>query len=245
MNQRPRSFNKATNAWKGKPNFKWAYAQTFTIPQNGSFSSYSSSYQMKLEMVLMDFDSHQERRLSSLETQLGQQQDDMISKINLLWKAVSEKLNDIPIRDTVGYPTTQMNFTSTNYLKKEELQGKGIKSLSKLLSLKHLSQLSLAKQNRNPPSPKRVHFVNLIIILNKNFTYECDFMVLEDVTSVVDHDLGLVVFGKPFVETTGLMLYLIKRSLKVLRKFRWTIFGGRFNQLSHVSSLLLSKPGEY
>nr|GEW87492.1 zinc finger, CCHC-type, retrotransposon Gag domain protein [Tanacetum cinerariifolium] len=35
------------------------------------------------------------------------------------------------------------------------------------------------------------------------------------------------------------------KSLEVLRKFHWTILGGRFNQLSHVSSPLLSKPGEY
>ncbi|GJX98199.1 hypothetical protein Tco_0355218 [Tanacetum coccineum] len=41
------------------------------------------------------------------------------------------------------------------------------------------------------------------------------------------------------------MLYLMRRSLKVLRKFHWMILGGRFNQLSHVSSPLLSKPGEY
>ncbi|GJY28907.1 zinc finger, CCHC-type containing protein [Tanacetum coccineum] len=40
-------------------------------------------------------------------------------------------------------------------------------------------------------------------------------------------------------------LYLTRRSSKVLRKFHWTILGGRFNQLSHVSSSLLSKPGEY
>ncbi|GJY55492.1 reverse transcriptase domain-containing protein [Tanacetum coccineum] len=40
-------------------------------------------------------------------------------------------------------------------------------------------------------------------------------------------------------------LYLMRRSLEVLRKFHWMILGGRFNQLSHVSSLLLSKPGEY
>ncbi|GJU27613.1 hypothetical protein Tco_1166234 [Tanacetum coccineum] len=40
-------------------------------------------------------------------------------------------------------------------------------------------------------------------------------------------------------------LYLIRRSLEVLRKFHWMILGGRFNQLSHVSSPLLSKPGEY
>ncbi|GJU96370.1 hypothetical protein Tco_1321126 [Tanacetum coccineum] len=40
-------------------------------------------------------------------------------------------------------------------------------------------------------------------------------------------------------------LYLMKRSLEVLRKFHWMILRGRFNQLSHVSSPLLSKPGEY
>ncbi|GJT26123.1 hypothetical protein Tco_0906398 [Tanacetum coccineum] len=40
-------------------------------------------------------------------------------------------------------------------------------------------------------------------------------------------------------------LYLTRRSLEVFRKFRWMILGGRFNQSSHVSSPLLSKPGEY
>ncbi|GKA22123.1 zinc finger, CCHC-type containing protein [Tanacetum coccineum] len=40
-------------------------------------------------------------------------------------------------------------------------------------------------------------------------------------------------------------LYLMRRSLEVLRKFHLMILGGRFNQLSHVSSPLLSKPGEY
>ncbi|GKF26976.1 hypothetical protein Tco_0082870, partial [Tanacetum coccineum] len=40
-------------------------------------------------------------------------------------------------------------------------------------------------------------------------------------------------------------LYLTRRCLEVLGKFHWTILGERFNQLSHVSSLLLRKPGEY
>ncbi|GJW90019.1 hypothetical protein Tco_0167572 [Tanacetum coccineum] len=116
------------------------------------------------------------------------------------------------------------------------------------------------KRNRNPSSPKRVHFVNSFVILNKekgnvqsntteyddhemtveskeefeeeteeeieeeeeedspkhfdtfptmkelrNFTYECDFVVLEDSTSVIDHELGSVIFGKPFVESIGLV----------------------------------------
>ncbi|GJV29391.1 hypothetical protein Tco_1385839 [Tanacetum coccineum] len=130
MNQGPRNFNEAANAWKGKPNFNWAQAQTFTSPRNGSFSTYSSNYQMKLEKALIDFDSHQEKRLSRS-------------------------------------PAAQMNFTSANDLTKEELRGKGIKRPSKLLFLKYLSQSSLVEQNRNPSSPKRIHFVNSIVILNK------------------------------------------------------------------------------
>ncbi|GKC04083.1 reverse transcriptase domain-containing protein [Tanacetum coccineum] len=40
-------------------------------------------------------------------------------------------------------------------------------------------------------------------------------------------------------------LYLMRRSLEVLKKFHWMILGGRFNQSTHVSSPLLSKPGKY
>ncbi|GJS75933.1 hypothetical protein Tco_0725814 [Tanacetum coccineum] len=64
-------------------------------------------------------------------------------------------------------PKAQMNFTSTNYHTEEELQGNGIKSPSKLLSLKYLSQSSLAELSKNPSSSKCVYFVNSIIILNK------------------------------------------------------------------------------
>ncbi|GJT96634.1 hypothetical protein Tco_1092152 [Tanacetum coccineum] len=45
-------------------------------------------------------------------------------------------------------PKAQMNFTSTNYHTEEEIRGKGIKSPSKLLSSKYLSQSSLAELNK-------------------------------------------------------------------------------------------------
>ncbi|GJU78268.1 MAK10-like protein [Tanacetum coccineum] len=68
-NQGPRNFNDATNTWKEKPNFNWERTQTFTSPQNGSISTHSSTYQMKLEKALLDFDSHQERRRRRLINQ--------------------------------------------------------------------------------------------------------------------------------------------------------------------------------
>ncbi|GJX31890.1 hypothetical protein Tco_0241745 [Tanacetum coccineum] len=49
--------------------------------------------------------------------------------------------------------------------------------------------------------------------------------------------------GKP-LKTLPKVIFDEKK-LGSLRKFHWMILRGRFNQLSHVSSPLLSKPGEY
>ncbi|GJS18153.1 hypothetical protein Tco_0412625 [Tanacetum coccineum] len=164
-----------------------------------------------------------------------------------------------------------------------------------------------------------------------NFTYVTDFMIVEDISSIIDPRLSQVVLGKPFIEISNMThdppegvvrfingtdeiaykiphmieqynllsdlekehmksvylrneedkrrgvgyvmskilgfykeslelgpeyvtdmddgeeatLYLTRRSLEVLRKFHWMTLGGRSNQLSYVSSPLLSKPGEY
>ncbi|GJY44581.1 hypothetical protein Tco_0432794 [Tanacetum coccineum] len=82
-----------------------------------------------------------------------------------------------------------MNFTSTNYPTKEELRDKGIKSPSKLLSPKYLSRSSLAEQNRNPSSSKRVHFVNSIVILNKEDEAKEEGNVKSSTTEYEDHEM--------------------------------------------------------
>ncbi|GKA40888.1 protein kinase-like domain, concanavalin A-like lectin/glucanase domain protein [Tanacetum coccineum] len=200
------------------------------------------------------------------------------------------------------------------------------------------------RSRQKSSNPNKIsNFVGRIRGLNVfigGFAYECDFMILEDTTSIINHHLGEMVFGRPFINETGLVynekkgtvmfeqddekitfkmphtieifkqtklmglstdsiplsaheenfshgrthyyqslliedeyrqdrgdrrgirhlmrlekemmddkggvtLYLMRRSLEVLRKFHWMILGGRFNQLSYVSSPLLSKPGEY
>ncbi|GJS66714.1 protein kinase-like domain, concanavalin A-like lectin/glucanase domain protein [Tanacetum coccineum] len=62
---------------------------------------------------------------------------------------------------------------------------------------------------RKPSNPRKIcNFVGRVKGLKVfvgNFTYECDFMVLEDTTSVIDHDIGSIVLGKLFVEATGLV----------------------------------------
>ncbi|GKB49562.1 putative reverse transcriptase domain-containing protein [Tanacetum coccineum] len=65
---------------------------------------------------------------------------------------------------------------------------------------------------------------------------------LATTNAVVDCKMAKIAVGEGITRS---VLYLMRRSLEVLRKFHWMILGGRFNQLSHVSSPLLSKPGEY
>ncbi|GJW86397.1 hypothetical protein Tco_0161737 [Tanacetum coccineum] len=205
-NQGPRNFNEATNTWKEKPNFNWAHTQTFTSPQGGSVSIHSSSYQMKLEKALLDFDSNHKKRLSHLKTQLEQQQDNMIGKINLLWKMVSEKLNNVSIPKNAGNSMAPKSIATISHDEREELRRKGIKSPSKLLSPKYLSPkylspTSIKELNKNPTAPKRVHFVNSIVILCTNSDTE-----EEDVSSTNECDLNLdsMVKGKEDVKEQGI-----------------------------------------
>ncbi|GJS09018.1 hypothetical protein Tco_0365814 [Tanacetum coccineum] len=65
------------------------------------------------------------------------------------------------------------------------------------------------KSRRKPSNPKKIcNFVGRVKGLKVfvgNFTYKCDFVVLEDTTSVTDHYLGSMVLGKPFVKASRLV----------------------------------------
>ncbi|GJZ05213.1 hypothetical protein Tco_0538488 [Tanacetum coccineum] len=71
-----------------------------------------------------------------------------------------------------------------------------------------IKELRLEPRRKRSNPKKNCNFVGRVKGLKVfvwNVTYECDFMVLEDTTSVIDHYLGSVVFGKPFIEATGLV----------------------------------------
>ncbi|GKB31434.1 protein kinase-like domain, concanavalin A-like lectin/glucanase domain protein [Tanacetum coccineum] len=65
------------------------------------------------------------------------------------------------------------------------------------------------KSKRKPSNPEKIsNFVGKVKGLKVfvgNFTYECDFVVLEDTTSVIDHYLGGMILGKTFVKEIGLV----------------------------------------
>ncbi|GKD46054.1 hypothetical protein Tco_1270699 [Tanacetum coccineum] len=113
-------------------------------------------------------------------------------------KIRTKSLNNVKISCMIGYflkkqayidlesPTNVMSKLNCNWIMSDRLESR-----------------------RKPKNPRKVcNFVGRVkglTVFIGNFTYECDFVVLEDTTSVIDHYLGLVLFGKPFVEKTRLI----------------------------------------
>ncbi|GJW48031.1 protein kinase-like domain, concanavalin A-like lectin/glucanase domain protein [Tanacetum coccineum] len=65
------------------------------------------------------------------------------------------------------------------------------------------------RSRQNPLNPNKIrNFVGRIRGLKVfigSFAYECDFMIIEDTISIIDHHLGEMVFGRPFIDETGLV----------------------------------------
>ncbi|GJR26494.1 hypothetical protein Tco_1102726 [Tanacetum coccineum] len=275
---------------------------------------------MKLEKALDDFDSHQEKRLSHLRTQLEQQQDDMIGKINLLWKTISEKLYDAPVPESAGDSMASKNIASISHIgseaekgetttditpehghnitkeakdevkvvidekeskvetdeeikeilkdEEEEEEDEDVKYFNSFPTMEELTHHEWLLKNPRPPwvkariragslnnikiscmighffkrhayidleslinvtsrrqykrimtygigsrqkpsNPNKIsNFVGRVRSLNifiGSFAYECDFMILEDTTSIIDRHLEEMAFRRPFIDETGLV----------------------------------------
>ncbi|GJV93768.1 protein kinase-like domain, concanavalin A-like lectin/glucanase domain protein [Tanacetum coccineum] len=65
------------------------------------------------------------------------------------------------------------------------------------------------RSRKKPSNPNKIsNFVGRIRglkIFIGSFAYECDFMILEETTSIIDHHLGEMVFGRPFIKETDLV----------------------------------------
>ncbi|GJS77346.1 hypothetical protein Tco_0727227 [Tanacetum coccineum] len=127
-----------------------------------------------------------ESKLSRLGTQLKQQQDEVINKINTLWKVVLEKIDNAPTHDMAKNSMVYANFVSHNHQKSGAPPNKGIiMDPSKLFSLKYQAQSSVGEQNGNSSSPKHAHFVYTITIVRKEDEHK-ETRILE--SNVIDSD---------------------------------------------------------
>ncbi|GJV46889.1 hypothetical protein Tco_1437101 [Tanacetum coccineum] len=186
----------------------------------------------------------QDARLFKFKADFKQQQSEMTNKIDTLLKAITDRI-------TGALPSDMVKNTKLI---------NAIKTYSKEATISQMSLLrpGVEIEPQQPDEPE--------LTLEDEFQdLHLNLPVLEvlahaPIYNAKDPETPLLV-GRGFLATANAVidcrmakiavgegitrLYLTRRSLEVLRKFHLTILGGRFNQLSHVSSPLLSKPEEY
>ncbi|GJW59383.1 hypothetical protein Tco_0108718 [Tanacetum coccineum] len=102
---------------------------------------------------------------------------------------------------------------------KEEEEDEDDESFNSFLTMKELSNHEWLLKHPRPPwvkakvragSPNNIKIscmigrVKHIKVFIGSFAYECDFMILEDSSSIIDRHLEEMVFRKPFIDEIGL-----------------------------------------
>nr|GEW91947.1 reverse transcriptase domain-containing protein [Tanacetum cinerariifolium] len=113
-------------------------------------------------------------------------------------KISTRNLNNIKMSCMIGYFLKRQAYIDLelpiNVMSKQhykEIMNKGLESRHKP-----------SNPSKNGNFVGRVRGLKVFI---GNFTYECNFKILEDTTRFIDHHLEQVVFGKPFARKTGLI----------------------------------------
>nr|GEU61896.1 retrotransposon Orf1 [Tanacetum cinerariifolium] len=110
----------------------------------------------------------------------------------------TENLNNVKISCNIGHFPKRQAYID-------------LESPINVMSKQHYNMImSKGIESRQKPSnlSKKGNFIGRVKGLKVfigNFTYECNFMILEDTTSIIDHPLGEVIFGKPFARNTGVV----------------------------------------
>ncbi|GKD15967.1 hypothetical protein Tco_1205125 [Tanacetum coccineum] len=134
----------------------------------------------------------QDARLSKFEADFKQQQSEMTNKIDTVLKAITDriagtlpsntvknpKLSTYPVLCARSYPSEDRNLI----LKPDE---------NSTLGKMRMEELTISQEG-------------LKECMSGNFTYIVDFMIIEDISSIIDLRLSQVVLGKPFVEISNM-----------------------------------------
>ncbi|GJU14895.1 hypothetical protein Tco_1142861 [Tanacetum coccineum] len=323
-NLRWRQSQNSQNNLSNPPNWFLPNGSILNRPINNRPQNFNN--QSNIEGLDSEFMASQEARLSKFEADFKQQQSEMTNKINTVLKAITDRIAGTLPSNTVKNPKLGTHPVSSaqdegkvmfiEIIQDDEPQNEDphrVEGPTTEEPVVEYFDTSLTRDELtyhrkiNPGEDANGGISNFIgrikgmHVFIGNFTYVIDFMIVEDISSILDPRTDEVAYKMPQkieqydslsdlekehtksvylrnkkdkrrgveyvmrkilgfykeclelgpeyltgVDDKGeVTLYLMRRSLEVLRKFHWMILGGRFNQLSHVSSPLLSKPREY
>ncbi|GJW35281.1 hypothetical protein Tco_0058201 [Tanacetum coccineum] len=200
-----------------------------------AFVEYASSCTDEAGGLVSNFMASQDARLSKFEADFKQQQSEMTNKMDTVLKAITYQIAGTLPSDTVKNP--KLNASQFYLLILTQIWTRNAQTMSKLRLVPQSSDTKVICTKRDDIE---VMFIELI---RKNDDSSEREPEEEGSTKGMLRAWARYVTGMD--DEGEVTLYLMRRSLEVLRKFHWMILGGQSNQLLHVSSPLLSKPGEY
>ncbi|GKC91918.1 hypothetical protein Tco_1157360 [Tanacetum coccineum] len=171
----------------------------------------------------------QDARLSKFEADFKQQQSEMTNKIDTMLKAIIDRIAGALPSDMVKNPklippssNTKLNYakeedgdmmfieivpTDDNSRKEEPEAGEQeVEYFNIFLTRSELSYHKKLdpKENVNEGVSNFTGRIKGMHVFTGNFTYIVDFMIIEDISSIIDPRLSQVVLGKPFVEKSNM-----------------------------------------
>ncbi|GJV95487.1 hypothetical protein Tco_1547064 [Tanacetum coccineum] len=254
-NLRWRQPQNSQNNFSNPPN---RFQPNGSIP-NRSFNNNPQNFnnQSNLKGLVSNFMASQDARLSKFEADFKQQQSEMTNKIDTVLKAITDRMAGALPSDTVKNPKLNVNSTSPvlsarSYLTEDpqcstQIHG-SINTIAIHQSSPHNDKPEEEEQERKddpknintnpspPPDPSVLFITEKVCKLN-SFFKSLDLVPRSSNTEIVctkrdDNGIMFIEIIKQDDDSNreNPKLYLMRRSLEVLRKLHWMIRGGRFNQ---------------
>nr|GEZ85102.1 protein kinase-like domain, concanavalin A-like lectin/glucanase domain protein [Tanacetum cinerariifolium] len=179
----------------------WALLEDLALYNNESWNDPRDfAKPVKAISLPQDVPSTSDRRLIELENQENEAEEESSAEPNK-----TEYTNHENVNETDEEVKRKKEFVEETKGETKEEEEDDPKHFDTFPTMKELR----LEPRRKPSNPKKnsnfIGRVKKLRVFVGNCTYECYFMVLEDTTGVIDHYLGSVVFGKPFMEATGLV----------------------------------------
>nr|GEU36803.1 MAK10-like protein [Tanacetum cinerariifolium] len=202
------------------------------------YVEYASSRTDEARGLVSNFMASQDARLSKFEVDFKQHKSEMTNKINIVLKAITDRIAGALPSDTVknlklnvnsttsvlsarSYPMEDpqcssqihnlINANDDSHKKGPEDEGSAMTEGLEVEYYIFLTRSELPYHRKLDPREDTNREVSNFMgrikgmhVFVGNFTYVIDFMIFEDISSIIDPRLSQVVLGKPFVEISNM-----------------------------------------
>ncbi|GJT30325.1 hypothetical protein Tco_0910600 [Tanacetum coccineum] len=203
-----RNFKEATNAWKNKPRFYWEQTQSFISPQKGSFFTYSSCDQVKLERTLRDSMAHVNAASTNQIEKEELQNKGIKSPSKLLspkyYVVILHKEDGVREEENVNPNITKYNNHEITAKAEEKVEEESEDEFEEEIEEENKEEYKDVEYFDTFHNLEELRYHIWLLKYPKPSWVNAKIRT-ENTTSIIDHDLGAVVFGKPFVEKTRLI----------------------------------------